>query len=71
MLATAILGMVLVMLAGSFHAVAGSKSHGENRIAIDQAARTILAQMSDELRGAVQTPIYPKPRIADRQRAHE
>jgi hypothetical protein len=36
--------MVLLMLAGSFHAVAGSKSHGENRIAIDQAARTILAQ---------------------------
>lgn len=56
MLATAILGMVLLMLAGSFHAVAGSKSHGENRIAIDQAARTILAQISDELRGAVQTP---------------
>jgi prepilin-type N-terminal cleavage/methylation domain-containing protein len=56
MLATAILGMVLLMLAGSFHAVAGSKSHGENRIVIDQAARTILAQISDELRGAVQTP---------------
>lgn len=56
MLATAILGMVLLMLAGSFHAVAGSKPHGENRIAIDQAARTILAQISDELRGAVQTP---------------
>jgi len=56
MLATAILGMVLLMLAGSFHTVAGSKSHGENRIVIDQAARTILAQISDELRGAVQTP---------------
>jgi prepilin-type N-terminal cleavage/methylation domain-containing protein len=56
MLATAILGMVLLMLAGSFHAVASSKSHGESRIAIDQAARTILAQISDELRGAVQTP---------------
>jgi prepilin-type N-terminal cleavage/methylation domain-containing protein len=56
MLATAILGMVLLMLAGSFHAVASSKSHGESRIAIDQTARTILAQISDELRGAVQTP---------------
>lgn len=56
MLAVAILGMVLLMLAESFHAVAGSKVHAENRIAIDQAARTILAQMSDELRGAVQTP---------------
>jgi prepilin-type N-terminal cleavage/methylation domain-containing protein len=56
MLAIAILGMVLVMLAESFHAVSGSKAHAENRIAIDQAARTILSQMSDELRGAVQTP---------------
>ena len=56
MLAVAILGMVLLMLAESFHAVSGSKAHGENRIAIDQAARTILSQMSDELRGAVQTP---------------
>ncbi len=56
MLAVAILGMVLLMLAESFHAVAGSKTHGENRIAIDQAARTILSQMSNELRGAVQTP---------------
>jgi prepilin-type N-terminal cleavage/methylation domain-containing protein len=56
MLAVAILGMVLLMLAESFHAVAGSKAHGENRIAIDQAARTILSQMSNELRGAVQTP---------------
>lgn len=56
MLAIAILGMVLVMLAESFHAVSGSKTHAENRIALDQAARTILAQMSDELRGAVQTP---------------
>jgi type II secretory pathway pseudopilin PulG len=56
MLAVAILGMVLLMLAESFHAVAGSKAHAENRIAIDQAARTILSQMSNELRGAVQTP---------------
>jgi prepilin-type N-terminal cleavage/methylation domain-containing protein len=56
MLAVAILGTVLLMLAESFHAVATSKVHGENRIAIDQSARTILAQMSDELRGAVQTP---------------
>jgi prepilin-type N-terminal cleavage/methylation domain-containing protein len=56
MLAVAILGMVLLMLAESFHAVAGSKTHAENRIEIDQAARTILSQMSNELRGAVQTP---------------
>jgi hypothetical protein len=56
MLAIFILGLVLVMLAESFHAVAGSKSHGENRIELDQAARTILSQMSNELRSAVQTP---------------
>ena len=56
MLAIVILGMVMVMLAESFHAVGASKVHGENRIALDQAARTILSQMSDELRGAVQTP---------------
>jgi len=59
MLAIAILGLVLLMLAESFHAVAGSKVHGENRIAIDQAARTIVSQMSNELRGAVQTPFIP------------
>jgi prepilin-type N-terminal cleavage/methylation domain-containing protein len=58
MLAVAILGMVLLMLAQSFHAVAGSKIHGENRIALDQSARTVLAQMTDELRGAVQTPFF-------------
>src|ERR1700730_17088340 len=56
MLAIFILGLVLLMLAESFHAVAGSKRHGENRIELDQAARTILSQMSNELRGAVQTP---------------
>jgi type II secretory pathway pseudopilin PulG len=56
MLAIFILGLVLVMLAESFHAVSSSKTHGENRIAIDQAGRSILAQMSNELRGAVQTP---------------
>jgi len=56
MLAVAILGMVLLMLAESFHAVASSKVHGENRIAVDQAGRTILSQMCNELRGAVETP---------------
>jgi hypothetical protein len=56
MLAVAILGTVLLMLAESFHAVASSKVHGENRIAVDQAARTILFQMCNELRGSVETP---------------
>jgi prepilin-type N-terminal cleavage/methylation domain-containing protein len=57
MIAIVVLGFILVMLAESFHAVAGSKVHGENRLAVDQAGRTILMEMSDELRGAVQTPI--------------
>ena len=57
MLAVAILGMILVMLAGSFHAVAASKIHGENRLAIDQTGRAILGQMADEIRGIVQTPL--------------
>jgi len=56
MIAIVVLGFILVMLAESFHAVAGSKVHAENRLAVDQAGRTILMQMSDELRGAVQTP---------------
>jgi prepilin-type N-terminal cleavage/methylation domain-containing protein len=57
MLAVAILGMVLVMLAGSFHAVASGKVQAENRLAVDQTARAILAQIADEIRGAVQTPM--------------
>jgi prepilin-type N-terminal cleavage/methylation domain-containing protein len=57
MLAISILGLVLVMLASSFHAVVGSKVHAESRIETDQVARTILTQMSNELRGAVQTPM--------------
>ena len=55
MLAVAILGMVLVMLAGSFHAVASGKVQAENRLAVDQTARAILAQIADEIRGAVST----------------
>jgi prepilin-type N-terminal cleavage/methylation domain-containing protein len=56
MIAVVVLGLVLLMLAQSFHTVATSKVHGENVLAMTQAARTVVLQMSDELRGAAQTP---------------
>jgi prepilin-type N-terminal cleavage/methylation domain-containing protein len=56
MIALSILAVVLVMLAGSFHAVATGKVQGENRLASGQQSRTLLMGMSDEMRGAVQTP---------------
>jgi prepilin-type N-terminal cleavage/methylation domain-containing protein len=57
MLAVAILGLIMVMLTGAFHAVATGKIQGENRLGVDQTARAILWQMSNEIRGAVQTPL--------------
>ncbi|HVA83868.1 MAG TPA: prepilin-type N-terminal cleavage/methylation domain-containing protein [Candidatus Binataceae bacterium] len=57
MLAVAILGVIMVMLAGSFHAVAAGKTHAEGRLLSDRQARAVLAQLSNELRGAVQTPL--------------
>jgi general secretion pathway protein J len=59
MLAVSLLGLILVTLAASFAAVAHSKTHGENRLAIDDQGRAILLQMSKELRGAVNTPFEP------------
>ena len=59
MIALSILALVLVMLAGSFHAVATGKVHGENRLVSAQQSRTLLMGMSDEIRGAVQTPGTP------------
>lgn len=56
MIAVVVLGLILVMLTESFHTVATSKAHGENSLAVAQAGRTIILQMSSELRGAVQTP---------------
>jgi prepilin-type N-terminal cleavage/methylation domain-containing protein len=56
MIAVVVLGLILLMLTQSFHAVATSKVHGENVMAVAQAARNITLAMSDELRGAVQTP---------------
>lgn len=59
MLAVAILGLILVMLAESFHAVSTSKMHAEDRLNSERGGRAILWQMSNEIRGAVQTPLAP------------
>jgi prepilin-type N-terminal cleavage/methylation domain-containing protein len=59
MVAVAILGLILVMLAGSFHAVAAGKTQAENRIAAEQQSRSVLWQLSNEIRGAVATPNVP------------
>jgi prepilin-type N-terminal cleavage/methylation domain-containing protein len=59
MLAITILALVLVMIAGSVHAIAQSKLHAESRLYTAAEGRAILAQMSNELRGAVQTPVVP------------
>jgi prepilin-type N-terminal cleavage/methylation domain-containing protein len=59
MLAVAILGLIVTMLAQSFHAVAMSKIHAEERLYSERSGRAILWQMSNEIRGAVQTPLAP------------
>jgi prepilin-type N-terminal cleavage/methylation domain-containing protein len=59
MLAVAILGLILAMLAGSFHAVAASKLHAEGRLYTEREGRAVLWEMSNELIGAVQTPVIP------------
>lgn len=59
MLAVSILGLIVVMLAQSFHAVATSKLHAEERLYSERSGRAILWQMSNEVRGAVQTPLAP------------
>lgn len=56
MLAVAILGLIMVMLAGSFHAVAMGKTHAEARIAVGQENRIVAWGLTNEIRGAVQTP---------------
>ena len=59
MLAVAVLALIMVMLAGSFHAVATGKVQAENRIAVDSAAGAIMSEMAREIRGAVQTASIP------------
>jgi prepilin-type N-terminal cleavage/methylation domain-containing protein len=57
MLAVAILGIILVMLAGSFHAIAGGKVQAENRLAVNDEGRAIMTELCGEIRGSVQTPL--------------
>jgi prepilin-type N-terminal cleavage/methylation domain-containing protein len=57
MLAVAILGIIMVMLTGSFHAVVAGKVQAEDRLQGDREARAVLAQMTNELEGAIQTPL--------------
>jgi prepilin-type N-terminal cleavage/methylation domain-containing protein len=59
MLAVAILGLIMVMLAGSFHAIAGGRVQAEDRLTVMDESRTIISDMCGELRGAVQTPLIP------------
>jgi prepilin-type N-terminal cleavage/methylation domain-containing protein len=55
MLAVAILALIMVTLAGSFHAIATGKVQAESHIAVDTTTRAILWEMANEIRGAVQT----------------
>jgi prepilin-type N-terminal cleavage/methylation domain-containing protein len=57
MLAVAILGIIMVMLASSFHAVAAGKTHAEGRLLSNRQARSLLTQLANELHGTVQTPL--------------
>jgi|SRR5215469_9260594 len=59
MLAVAVLGIMLAMLASSFHTIAASKIHAENAMYADRAGRAIIWELSSEIRSAVQTPIVP------------
>ncbi len=60
MLALGILCLILMMIAGSFNAVIHSKVQGEAHLDVDREGRAILWELSNEIRGAVQTP-YPSP----------
>ncbi len=59
MIAISILALILVMIAGSFNAVVHSKVHGEARLDVDRQGRAIIWELSNEIRGAVQTPNPP------------
>ena len=54
MLAIALLALVMAMLWGGFSAITKSKIHAEGRLAADQTGRSIMWQLSKELRGLVQ-----------------
>ncbi|MHB8383062.1 MAG: hypothetical protein ACYDC3_12085, partial [Candidatus Binataceae bacterium] len=54
-----ILALIMAMMASSFHAVSASKLHAEGRMWSDRAGRSIIWELSSEVRGAVQTPAAP------------
>jgi prepilin-type N-terminal cleavage/methylation domain-containing protein len=56
MLAIGVLALILTMLASSFSTIAHSKVHAEARLYVDREGRSLLWQMTNELRNAVQTP---------------
>ncbi|HVA79942.1 MAG TPA: type II secretion system protein GspJ [Candidatus Binataceae bacterium] len=59
MLAVALLGIILAIMASSFHAVAASKVQAEAHMYTERAGRSIIWELSSEIRGAVQTPAAP------------
>lgn len=59
MLAVAILGLILAMLAESFHAVAASKMAAQGRLETEREGRAVIWALSNEITGAVQTTVYP------------
>jgi prepilin-type N-terminal cleavage/methylation domain-containing protein len=59
MLAVAVLGIMLMMLASSFHTIATSKIHAETSMYTDRAGRAVIWELSNEIRSAVETPIVP------------
>jgi prepilin-type N-terminal cleavage/methylation domain-containing protein len=59
MLAVALMGLIMAMISGAFFAVVHSKADGEVNMTADEEGRAIIYQMSAELRGAVQTPVFP------------
>ncbi len=59
MLSLALLALIMIIIYGTFHAVATSKLHAEVRVQSDQEARTLMWMMCRELRGAVFTPLIP------------
>lgn len=59
MLAVALLGVILTIMASSFHAVAASKVQAEGHMYAERAGRSIIWELTSEIRGAVQTPATP------------
>lgn len=59
MLSLGLLALIMVILFGSFHAVAASRLQAENRMNADQEGRALIWMMCRELRGTVFTPLVP------------